>query len=249
VNGSLPFDNSIMMGYGRGHLDTVIEDAETGCTYNDITGTTGKNLIYHIVNPADVGKTITFYGKQFGGQPLQQVVNGTTIMGQPLAAIGGGDAMTPNLITQLFEVVRQPTQGMAYLYEFDPSTGLRHDLAVYFPNETNPRYRRSRVLNHGPHHAKPDPATGVCWTGIEALVKLQFVELVTDQDFLLIDDFDALKLAIQAVKLEESNDSQAAEVKWVEAIRELNMELRDKFPDQQTSSRVQITGHRLRNPI
>lgn len=248
-HGNLPFNEQVMMGYGRGHLDAVIEDAETGCTYNDITGTTGKNLVYHIVNPADVGKTITFYGKQFGGQPLQQLVGGVTQMGQSLTATAVTDAMTPNLITELKSVVRQPTSGMAYLYEFDPATGLLHDLAVYMPNETNPRYRRSRIMNHGHHRSQPDPTTGVCWTNLEAFVKLQFVPLVTDQDFLLIDDFDALKLAIQAVKLEEANDSQGAEIKWVEAIRELNMELRDKFPDQQTSSRIKITGHRLRNPI
>ena len=243
------YSGDVMMGYGRGHSPAVIEDAGTGCTYNDVTGTTGKNIIYHIVNPADVGKTITLYGKQFGNQPLQQNVGGVTQMGQTIVATAPTDAVTPNLITEIQSVVRQPTSGMAYLYELDPATNLRHDLAVYWPNETNPQYRRSRVMNHAHFRSQPDPTTGVCWTSLEALVKLQFSTLVTDQDFLLIDNFNALKLGIQAIKLEEANNSQGAEVKWVEAIRELNMELRDKFPDQQTSARIHVTGRTLRNPI
>jgi hypothetical protein len=238
-----------MMGYGRGHADTIIEDAGTGCTYNKVSGTTGKNIIYHIVNPADIGKTITLYGKQFGNQPLQENVNGVTQMGQTIIATAPTDAVTSNLITEIDSVIRQPTSGLAYLYELDPATGLRHDLAVYWPNETNPRYRQSKIINHHAHFRTQPDQTGTCWTSIEALVNLQFIQLVTDQDFLLIDNFYALKLAMQATKLEESNDSAAAEVKWIEAIRELNMESRTKNPEQQTSARIHVTGRTLRNPI
>lgn len=239
-----------MMGYGHGHAPAVIEDAGTGCTYNDVTGTTGKYIVYHIVNGADVGKTITLYGRQYGNQPLQQTVGGMTQMGQTLVASTPADATTPNLITSIESVVRQPTSGMAYLYELDPATNLLHDLAVYWPHETNPRYRRSRILNHQAHFQNTtNPTNTPCSVSIEALVKLQFTPLVSDLDFLLIDDLDAIKLGMQAVKMEEKSDSQGAEIKWVEAIRELNMELRDKFPDVQTSARIHVTGRTLRNPI
>jgi hypothetical protein len=231
-------------GYAGG--DTIIEDAGTAPCYNDVTGTTGKYIVYHVVNALDIGKTITLYGKQYGGQPLQTTAGGITSMGQTLTA-AQTDVQSPNLITELHSVTRQATSGMAYLYELDPATSLLHDLAVYQPSETNPRYRRSKILNY--HNTAAPDVNGISWFSIEALVKLQFVPLVNNWDFLLIDDFDALNLGFSAVKLEEANDSAGAEVKWAAAIRELNMELRDKFPDQQTSIRVRTTGSVLHNPI
>ena len=242
------YNGDVMMGYGRGHSQAVIEDNGTAPTFNQISGTTGKYVQYHIVNPNDIGATITLYGRQYGNQPLQQTINGVTVAGQTISATGQYDAETPNLITRIDNVVRTPTQGMCYLYELDPATGLRRMLAAYSPNETNPNYRRSRLINHSHFRSAPD-SNGSCWTSIEALVKLQYTQLVNDYDFLLIDDFDALKLAIQGIKLEEANDSQNAEVKWVEAIRELNMLSRDKNPDRQTSMRYHVTGRTLRNPI
>jgi hypothetical protein len=78
-------------------------------------------------------------------------------------------------------------------------------------------------------------------------VKLEFVPVSNDRDFLLIDNFDAIKFMIQAIKFEEANDDQNAEIKITKAIRELNMESSDKNPDEQTAIRVSLTGSTLRN--
>src|SRR5690606_21093600 len=104
------------------------------------------------------------------------------------------------------------------------------DLAFYEPGETHPRYRRSFIENFNCIPTQCGETDGVTYRSLEALVKLQFVEVVSDYDFLPIDNFDAIKFMIQAIRLEEENKDELAEVKIAKAIRELNFELRNKLP-------------------
>lgn len=234
--------------HGDFHSDVVLSDAGTAPTYNDITGTTGRLLRYNVVKAHDIGKKITIYGKQYGNQPLQEQdpPTGNWIAGMTLTAANPYGTNT-TLVTEISAITREATEGMAYLYEYDPVTGTVIDLAQFEPNETNPRYRRSCITNQGHGHCHTD-ANGIRWTKVEALIKLEFIPLVNDRDFLIVDDLDALKLGIQAIQLEESNDDQLAEAKWLKAIRELNFRDRDKFPDQTTPVKVMaMSGHRIRS--
>jgi hypothetical protein len=231
--------------YGQHNFpsEIVVEDAGTVPMQNDIDDTTGKQIRYQVVQANDLGKTITLYGKQYGAQPLQEQVNGIWNNGVTLTA-ATPYASTTQLVTKIESVTRQATQGMAYLFEYDPTTTALRNLSTYEPNETNPRYRRSRIHNFP--HGKLD-ANGIQWRQVEALVKLEFIPVVNDRDFLLIDNFDAIKFMIQAIKFEEANDDTNAEVKITKAIRELNFESRDKNPDNQTAIRVSVSGGTLRN--
>jgi hypothetical protein len=224
--------------------NTIIQDANLGPCANEVSGTTGKVIRYYVVHKADVGKTITLFGNRYGNQPLQEKTAGIWQNGITIAAASpfGTNAA---LVTRIEAITRQPTAGMAYLYEYDPDTGLMRDLAVFEPNETNPRNRRSRIAN-APHGTKD--ANGICWTTVEALIKLQFIPVANDRDFLMIDNFDALKFMIQAIKAEESNDDQGAEVKIAKAIRELNFDLDDKLPKKQVPVNMGF-GRTICSPI
>ena len=222
------FVNGVGFGHGR-DSDVVIEDANTRPCYNDISGGSGKLVRYYVTNANDIGKKITIFGRQFGGQPLQERENGTFVNGLSLVA-SNPYSSTNVLVTEIQSIVREPTQGMAYLYEYDPSCGTLRDIAAFRPGETHPRYRCSRILNV-PRRALD--AQGCCWTPIEALIKLKFVELCNERDFIPVDNLRALKLGIQAVRLEEANDDAAAAAKWALAISELNMEMLDRHPDDQ----------------
>jgi hypothetical protein len=226
------------------HCDTVIEDANMGPCANEVSGTAGKLIRYYVVNPADVGKTITLYGSQYGAQPLQ---DSTGAAGLSLTAANPYGAST-TLVTRIDSVVRQATIGMAYLYEFDPTANTLRDLAAFEPGETNPRIRRS-IIHNKPYNRDQADANGICWTTMEALIKLEFIPVVNDRDFLMIDNLDAIKFMIQAIKAEEANDEQTAELKISKAIRELNFDLRDKNGDDQMPIRVNsVLGSRIRNP-
>ena len=235
-------------GHGL-HSDISISDFGTAPMYGDVSGSTGKLIRYHVVKQEDYGKKITLYGRAYGGQPLQEKVNGVWQLGLTLTA-APPFASTSIMVTKIDSIVRDPTQGMTYLYEYDPVTQVLRNLASYEPNETNPRYRRS-LLSRNPCHGKScanDPY-GLHYHRLEALVKLEFVPLVNDRDFLVLDDPDALEYAVEAIKCDQANDDQTAEVKWTKAIRELNFADRNKFPDEQTPVRVSVVdGGAIRNP-
>lgn len=233
--------------------DVVLADNGTAATYNQISGNTGKLLRYYTTYRADVGKTITIYGKKYGGQPLQHY-NATTGAYEDglvlTAAVPFGTSSV--LVTQIDSVVREATQGNSWLYEYDSNTDLLRDLALYEPNETNPRYRASKVMNWCGLSgcAKTTTVDDVDYqtkqASLECLVKLAHFDLVNDNDFLLIDNLDAFKFGFQAVKLEEMNDEQGAEIKWMKAVRELNLELREKNPDGQIPVYVNVVnGHEI----
>jgi len=243
-------------GYGNGADVSTVEgyqppgiDGNTTPVFNQVSGNTGKLIRLHVVNQADYGKKITIYGTKFGGQPLQQEVNGVTEMGLTIVATQPF-AQTAELVTRIDAVVKEETSSPVYLYEYDPATTLLRMLASYEASETNPTYRRMAI----PALACSPWRCGLngekIWQ-MEALVLLQYIPVKKDGDFLLIDDLDALSMAIQSVKFDEASDAQNAEVYMKKAIRELNYELRTKSPGDQTSIIVNAmgSGRMIVNPI
>lgn len=230
--------------------NVVIQDANTSPCVNEVASDTGSNLRYYVVKRNDLGKTIRIHGREYGGQPLQEKdANGAWVDGITLTS-AAPYVQSTRLVARngISSVVRQETEGMAYLYEYDPITGLMRDLGAYEPGETHPRYRRSMIHNYASIYGTQDD-NGQWTKSVEALVKLAFIPVKTDNDFLFIDDFDALKFMVQAIKAEEANDDKLAEVKILKSIREMNFTDRDKSPGEQTSVRVDSNYGRIsRNP-
>jgi hypothetical protein len=199
-----------------------------------------------------VGKTITIFGTQYGGQPLQEQINAVWQNGLTLTTAAPYVTSTV-LVTHINAITRQATDGNCYLYEYDPAAypiapHLR-DLAGFDAGDTNPRIRRSTIKNKPYNCGSPD-ANGITWTNIEALVKLEFIPVVNPRDFLLLDNLDALNFMVQALKSEEAGDKQAAEASILMAVRELNFELRDKNADDQMPVRVNsVIGRKIKNPL
>lgn len=225
-------------GYGGGMPYST--DTNSVPIFNQVSGNTGKLIRYHVVAAQDIGKTITIYGKKYGGQPLQEEVAGVIQNGITITA-ATPFSQTTDLVTKIDSVVRQATSSPAYLYEYDPATMLLRMLGSYEPSETNPSYRHMRIpqLSCVPHSTDEN---GVHTWHMEALVKLQYIPVVSDNDFLLIDDFDALSFAIQSIKFDEANDAQNAQIYMLKAIESLNFEMREKSPSDQLSVRVQVNG-------
>lgn len=224
-------------------------------TYSQVSGTTGKQIAYHATRPEDIGKTVTIYGFQYGGQPLCELRDGVWSQGITITAKAAGGtvlpAMTSALVTKITSVVREATKGICYLYEYgqdaDDIYALR-DIAMYQPTETNPSYRRMKINGICGIPACTDD-NGRRMRSLDAIVKLEFIPAVSDDDFLLIDDFSALKLAVQGIRLEEAEDTAGAELKFISALREMNYTDRSKSPAYQTSVRVNVSSARcLVNP-
>ena len=235
------------------HGDVTFEDLDAAPVHNTIYNLPAGMLIrYYVVNNEDVGKKITLFGHRAGYQPLQESNSlGTKIDGLTLTA-ARPFVSTSVYVTDISSITREATTGMAYLYQYDPATNTLLDLAVFQPGDTNPSFRRSIVRNHSMRFCTPgEDVTVPKWNSIEALVKLQFIPVAKDRDFLLVDDFDALKFMIQAIKCEEANDHATAEALIAKAIRELNFGDRDRLPDNYTPVMVQSmsASRPICNPI
>jgi len=240
-------------GSGTGKNGVVIEDDGTRPIYQEIANQSGMLIRYFVVNQQDYGKKITLFGRQYGGQPLQEPdpVTGDTVNGLTLTAVKPYAQSTP-FITNIEAITREATVGPAYLYGYDPTLDILLDLGVYQPTETNPRWRASRIVNM-PRQMKasngsPNCAADECLCNIEALIKCKLLPVVAERDFLPISNFRAIKLGIQAVILEQSNNDVQANVKWLEAVAELNREQGDLQPARNAPIRVNL-GRKIFSPI
>jgi hypothetical protein len=73
-------------------------------------------------------------------------------------------------------------------------------------------------------------------------MKLAFIPVQNDDDQVLIDNVDALAMAFQSIKLGDSYDGGSRNGMMAQAVRELNLDLRDKFPIDQTPVRFRPFG-------
>lgn len=228
-------------------------------TYNKISGTTGKRVAYHVIHNDDIGRAITIYGTKAGGLPLQtKQADGTWVDGVTITAFSAGGAvlpaMTVDLVTNITSITREATSGMTFLYEYGPDkngVNALRDLAQFQPNELRPQYRSMRISTW-PGFTKRTDADGRVFSQLEIMAKLEFIPLVNEWDFLLIDSYSALRYGIQAYKKDVSGDAEGAESFWLKAIRDLNFTDRNKSPSNQLSVRVSFDtrhGCVLTNPV
>lgn len=242
-------------GSGSGKNGVVIEDDGTRPIYQEIANQTGMLIRYVVVNKNDYGKKITLFGRQYGGQPLQEqdpaLSTPSTINGLTLTAVKPY-AQTPVFVTNIESITREATEGPAYLYGYDPTLDILLDLGVYQPTETNPRWRASRIVNfprnvNGPNTQQTCPSNE-CLCNLEALVKCKLLPVVAERDFLPISNFRAIKLGMQAIILEQSNNDAEATAKWLESVAELNRDQGEKQPARNAPIRIGL-GRKIMSPI
>ncbi len=112
-------------------------------------------------------------------------------------------------VRDLHYVKKPVTEGFVSLYTYDPVTYQMYFLAKYHPGETLPRYKRYRIT-------APDPTNG---SSILAWCELAYVPATHDDDILLIQNMDALKMMVMALEMEEERDFQQAKAHEADAYR------------------------------
>lgn len=193
--------------------------------FQDLLGD-GRELRAYIETPLDVGKKLTIFGTDNGNQPLTQKGLGSWNAGAEMTLqnpyttlkVSGSNVLVRNIS----RVVKEVTNGRVRLYAFNTATSILEEVATYEPSEVNPFFLRQNVN------------TSCCSgsEGVLALVKLQFIPVVSDTDYVPIDNLDALKFGFQAVKSRDAGDRKAGDELEGMAIRELNLEVQDQNTDQ-----------------
>ena len=102
---------------------------------------------------------------------------------------------------QISQVYKPETKGYVSLYAFNPSTNYMYFLAKMHPKETTPHYRRYRVTN-----------CDSCAHCILALVRLRYIKPTAAEDILPVQNLDAIKFMLMALKEEDSRAASAADV-------------------------------------
>lgn len=189
---------------------------------------------------ADLGKTTRIFGKDENGMTVRtENADGTWSDGVELT-FGLPFVSTSFKFREVSRIIKDETQGVVRYFQFDDENAVMLDLVWLEPTETNPQFRRSRLPASRCRSAS-------CSTprSVEALVKLEFIPVKYDTDLVLISNQDALQDMMLSVKYSVGGDAPMAKDFEAKAIRELNMQLADKMPNEQTPVDINPFGSAL----
>lgn len=224
--------------------DLTLVDRGTTSVFNPIPCLNARYVQIYITDLNDVGKTITIFGIDGNGQEIITTRSDGTTQPGLVMTMAIPFVQTPILIRRIDRVIKDPTSHAVYLYQFDGANMF--SLAVYEPSETLPEYRTSKIQSSGcANNCNQWPSQ------IDVFVKLKFIKAARPDDLILINNLDALAMAMQAVKLNDAYDSQGSETMMARAIHEMNLDLRDKLPIDQipVNFSPQGTAHLSRRKI
>ena len=118
-------------------------------------------------------------------------------------------------------------------------------IATYQADETTPMYRRQFIDNWDSISATCDDTCTSTTKQFTAIVKLDFKPVRENTDVIPIDNLQAIKLAVQAIRKEEADMDDEAKKKWKSCWRELNHELQTKEGEQIAFT---VNAHGSANP-
>ena len=207
----------LVNGGGQVCLGNQLLDRGTVVSYRDLSGGTNNYLRVYPGDLSDVGKTITLQGTDNNGQWIRTQSGGVWIDGEKVT-LALPYVQTTKKFTTLTGVIRQATNTVSRLYEYDATTLAETDIAVYDPDETLPQYRRSYLGNRcNANEDKP----------VTVMAKMRHINASTPNDYLIPPCADAIKLMVQAIRKEENdllNEAVAYEAKAVQAVQEQTMQ-------------------------
>lgn len=131
-------------------------------------------------------------------------------------------------LREITRITKDETQGPLRYYQYDSVNDVMLDLVILDPTEVSPMFRRSRL----PKRWRTGNCNGI--RSVEALVKLEFIPVKYDSDMVQISNLDALSDMMLSVKYSNGGDAPMAKDFEAKAIREMNLELNNKYPNEQT---------------
>jgi hypothetical protein len=193
-------------------------DRGTVVSYRDMSGGTNSYLRVYRGDDSDIGKKITLQGIDANGNWIRtQDGSGKWIDGEELI-IAAPYTQSTKKFTTLTGVIREATNTASRLYEYNATTLLETDLAVYDPDETLPQYRRSYLADRC-NNEEDKPVT--------VMAKMRHINATSVNDYLIPPCPDAIKLMVMAIRKEENDliqEAVAYEAKAVQAVQEQTMQ-------------------------
>jgi hypothetical protein len=220
------------LGQGPGLLDCnsclwhTLVDRDPACCFNDITpGKKDRQLrVYADVQEA-ADAYITLEGYDENGNWIRtKDAAGAWQNGEKVLISSAAPTLSQKKFTFLTAVSKPATNGNVRVYEYDSATLANVQvIGFYEPDETNPIYRRSLL----PGVMQGSSCNDCDQRQVTVAVKLTYIPVRNDSDWLMIANIDALKLAIQAILKERKNLIAEASNYFSQAKSELDWELRE----------------------
>lgn len=209
-------------------------DFGTSPVFNNVACGKANYIRAYTSKSADYGKTITIFGIDSNGQVITtKDANGIWREGIVLT-LAAPFVSTSMQVREITRVVKDETQGVVRLYQYDATNNVLLDCATYEPSEVTPEYRVTKIEGMG---SNQNCSTSNCNGArtIQALVKLKYIPIEVDTDLVLIDCPMAMKIGMQAIRQQDSYSAEEFMKQTTLAVRELNLQLRNKFPVEHTS--------------
>ncbi len=227
-------------GLGMGSCGNVVVQHEAGGVPVQANLECGKPRYIRAfpAYQADIGKTVTIFGVDDNGQEIfTKRADGTWMPGVVLT-LASPFVGTPFLVRTVTRVLKDATMGPVRLYAYDAVTDTMTDMAYYQPSERSPSFAHSTV--RGRRGRVGSSCNGL--TTVEALVKLRFIAVETDEDEVLVGNWPALKLMMLSIRDEDAGDTTGALQKQARAVVELNREIRLHVPEDQIPVSIEVFG-------
>lgn len=202
----------------------------------------------YLTDARDVGKKVYIVGKDQNGLVIREQDGYAwndgfnLVLAQPFVTSGF-------TVSQISGVHKDSTYGDVVLYAVNPDSGVETLLSRYAADEEFPAYRRYYLTN-----LPSQCCSSVTPVQVIGLVKLEFIPVTRDSDFLLIGNLAALKeecLAIKYSEMETEGSVQLSQMHHKKALALLNKELRVYEGDKRPAVNVAIygTAHLRRHSI
>lgn len=173
----------------------------------------------------DVGKKVLFQGLDADSNVIYSQDSTSQITGI-FVTLTQPYGITPMTLSDLTGIQKDVTTGPVRIYQHDPNTGEEILLLTMQPSETTASYRRY-YLNGLPNNCCATPGSP-SQVQVTALVKLDLIPVVTDTDYCLLSNLEAITEECQSVRYSEMDTAvakQMAAERHKQAIGLLNGEL------------------------
>lgn len=235
-----------LMGWLGQPLPGLFDEGRTS-VMQDVMGD-GRLIRAYPRCQADIGQTLTIFGTDNNGQPLQERdssddswSDGVTItLTLPFGS-------TSTYVRHIDYVVKDQTECPVNVFAYNAAQNVLEDIAQYDGNETRPSYQRTKLtipFAHTPWTGQAGSTPSCCASlrGVMALVKLRHIPAQNPLDLIIPDNEDAIEDMVQSIKFKEKGDMSNAMAYEASAIRELQRDQENNSPDYEFSANDLTVG-------
>jgi hypothetical protein len=192
--------------FNCGHFRMI--EHGTAASYSTTRGQ-NKTIRTYISSLQDVGKTVIYQGYDKNGIWVRTQVGGVWIDGEQVTLanpfVDTTTIWNPGAPTG---VLKEATVQRVLVYEHNVDTDLDRQIATYQPDETKPYYRVSYIPGFEQIRCCGCSTNDVTpRRTVNAVVSLQHVDLVNDDDWLIFTNRSAYQAAMMAVAAWEVGDA------------------------------------------